>query len=330
MRRRAFLTGLGGAAAAIALPYQPSAQQDPGRPLVGLLSPISAAAAAPNIAAFRSALRDIGYVEGRNMTLVARYGDGASDRLGALAHELVALKPDVIIAGAHSGALAAHAATKTIPIVVISPEDPIVSGFAQSIAKPGGNVTGTWPVGDDALVGKRLDFLKLAVPGLARVAIMFNPGYPGDSVYIAKLPAAARALGLSTQLIEVSDPRKLDAAAAELTRADIQGLYVLQSPPFHSNRANVVSMVLRLKLPAMYGWRDFADAGGLMSYGPNLPEIYRQSARLVGRILKGESPGNLPWELPTRYELILNLKTARATGLVLPNAFVLLADEVIE
>jgi putative ABC transport system substrate-binding protein len=229
-----------------------------------------------------------------------------------------------------ASALAVHAATRTIPTVVITPEDPVVSGFAQSIAKPGGNITGTWPVGDDALVGKRLDFLKLAVPGLTRVAVMFNPGYPGDNVYIAKLPAAAKALGLSVQMIEVRNPRKLDAAAAEVTRADVHGVYVLQSPPFHSARTEVISMMLRLKLPAMYGWRDFADAGGLMSYGPNLPDIYRQSARLVGRILKGKKPGDLPFELPTRYELIINLKTAKATGLVLPNAFVLLADEIIE
>jgi ABC-type uncharacterized transport system substrate-binding protein len=330
MKRRDFIAGLGGGTMAIILPRRSGAQQDLVRPLVGLLSPISAAAAAPNIAAFRSALRDIGYVDGRNMTLVPRYGDGAPDRLVELARELVALKPDVILAGAHSGALAAHAATRTIPIVVITPEDPVVSGFAQSIAKPGGNITGTWPVGDDALVGKRLDFLKLAVPSLARVAVLFNPGYPGDSVYIAKLPAAARALGLSIQMIEVRDPRKLDATATEIMRAGVQGLYVLQSPPFHSARNEVISMVLRLKLPAMYGWRDFADAGGLMAYGPNLPEIYRQSGRLVGRILKGEKPGDLPFELPTRYELIVNLKTAKATGLTLPNAFVLLADEVIE
>jgi ABC-type uncharacterized transport system substrate-binding protein len=327
MKRREFIGLLGGAAA---WPLAARAQDGPVRPLIGLLSPLPAAAAERNFAPFRSALRDLGYLDGRNMTLALRYGEGAADRMAALARELIALKPDVIVAGALSGALAAYAATRTIPIVVITPEDPVVSGFAKSIAKPGGNVTGTWPVGDDALVGKRLDFLKLAVPGLTRVAVLFNPEYPGDSVYIAKLPAAASALGLSTQLIEVRDPRKLDAAAAEITRSGVQGLYVLQSPPFHAARIEVTSMVARLRLPTMYGWRDFADAGGLMSYGPNLPDIYRQSARLVGRILKGEKPGDLPFELPTRYELIVNLKTAKAMGLTLPNSFVLLSDEVIE
>jgi putative ABC transport system substrate-binding protein len=331
MRRRDFITLVGAVGTfPLAVPLAARAQNEPVRPLIGLLSPLPAAAAERNFAPFRSALRDLGYVDGRNMTLALRYGEGAADRMAALARELIALKPDVIVAGALSGALAAYAATRTIPIVVITPEDPVVSGFAKSIAKPGGNVTGTWPVGDDALVGKRLDFLKLAVPGLTRVAVLFNPEYPGDSVYIAKLPAAASALGLSAQLIEVRDPRKLDATAAEIARAGVQGLYVLQSPPFHAARIEVTSMVARLKLPTMYGWRDFADAGGLMSYGPNLPDIYRQSARLVGRILKGEKPGDLPFELPTRYELIVNLKTAKAMGLTLPNSFVLLADEVIE
>jgi putative tryptophan/tyrosine transport system substrate-binding protein len=329
MRRRDFLAMTLGAAAVVR-PQPILAQQEPMRPLVGLLSPLSQSVAARNIAAFRSALRDLGYVDGRNMTLALRYGDGASDRMVPLARELIALKPDVIVAGAHSGALAAYNSTRKIPIVVITPQDPVVSGFAQSIARPGGNITGTWPVGDDALVGKRLDFLKLAVPRLARIAVMYNPDYPGDTVYIAKLPAAARALGLSIELIEVRDMRKLDVVGSEVARANVQGLYVLQTPPFHSARREIASMVASLKLPAMYGWRDFADVGGLMSYGPNLPDIYRQSARLVGRILKGEKPGDLPFELPTRYELIVNLKTAKAMGMTISDSFLLLADEVIE
>jgi putative tryptophan/tyrosine transport system substrate-binding protein len=328
MRRREFITRIAGLAAA--WPFAARAQQAPIRPLIGVLSPLSAAAASRYDAAFRSALRDLGYVEGRNMTLALRYGDGAPERMAPLARELVALNPDVIVAGAHSGALAVHGATRTIPTVVITPEDPVASGLAQSIARPGGNITGTWSVGDDALVGKRLDFLKLAVPSLARVAAIVNPGDPTDRVYTSKLPAAAHALGMALKIIEVRDTSKLDALAAEIMHANAQGLFVSAAPLFFSARTEIAAMMARLKLPAIYGFREFVDAGGLMSYGPSLPDIYRQSARLVDRILKSAKPADLPFELPTRYELIVNLKAAKAIGLAISDSFLLLADEVID
>ena len=326
MRRRDFIRLIGGSAA---LPMPLSAQVLI-RPLIAMLLPISAAAATRNVAAFRSALRDLGYVDGRNMTIELRYGDGAPERMALLARELVALSPDVILAGALSGAAAVHDATQIIPIVTITPENPIASKFAQSIAKPGGNITGLWSLGDDALVGKRLDFLKLAAPNVSRVGVLLNSDDPTDSVLISRLPAAAGALGLAIQSIEVRNASKLDAVADEVTRTGVNALLVGQGPTLNSARASVTAMVMRLKLPAVYGWREFAEVGGLMSYGPNLPDLYRQAARLVGRILKGEKAGDLPFELPTRYELIVNLKTAKAMGLTLPNAFVLLADEVIE
>ena len=237
---------------------------------------------------------------------------------------------DVIVAGATSGALAAYTVTRTIPIVTITAEDPVKTGFAQSIARPSANVTGTWILGDDALVGKGLDLFKLAVPGLARVGAMFNPDDPVDRVQIPPLPAVARTVGVAIEIIEVRDVSKLDAAAAEVMRANVQGLFVGVAPFWHSARTEITAMAARLKLPAVYGWREFADVGGLMSYGPNLPELYRQSARLVDKILKGAKPGDLPFELPTRYELIVNLKTAKAMGLNISNSFLLLADEVIE
>jgi putative ABC transport system substrate-binding protein len=250
--------------------------------------------------------------------------------MAPLARELVALKPDVLYAGARSGAEAVRDATRSIPTVVIMPDDPVVSGFATSIPKPSGNITGLWLLGDDALVGKRLDFLKLAVPHLTRIGALFNPDDPTDRVQMSKLPAAARALGLTAEVIEVRDRDKLGAVPAEIGRANVQAVFVAQSPLFNSARQQIVAMVAQLRLPAVYGFREFADAGGLMSYGPNLPDMYRQSARLVDRILKGAKPGDLPFELPTRYELIVNLKTAKAMGLKIPDAFVLLADEVIE
>jgi putative ABC transport system substrate-binding protein len=326
MKRREFITLLGGAAV---LPLEARAQQQLVRPLIGVLSPLSAASAARNIAGFRSGLRDLGYLEGRNATLEIRYGDGAPERLAPLAQELVALKPDVLMAGARSGALAAQAATRTIPTVIITADDPVVLGVAHSIARPGGNITGTW-FDYDALISKRLEFLKLAVPALARVGVIVNPDDPTDALTIPRLPAAARALGVTLEEFDLRDVTKPDAVAAAIGRAGVQALLVGDGPTLNSARAEITAMAARLRLPAMYGFREFADAGGLMSYGYSLPDAYRQTARLVVRILKGDRPGDLPFELPARYELIVNLKAAKAIGLTIPDSFVLLADEVIE
>jgi putative ABC transport system substrate-binding protein len=327
IKRRQFITLLGRAAAA--WPLAARAQQQPVRPLIGVLSPLSAASAARNIAGFRSGLRDLGYLEGRNATLEIRYGDGAPKRLAPLAQELVALNPDVLMAGARSGALAAQAATQTIPIVIITADDPIVLGVAHSIARPGGNITGTW-FDYDALISKRLEFLKLAVPALARVGVIVNPGDPTDALTIPRLRAATRALGVTLEQFELRDVNKLDAVTAGIRRAGVQALFVGDGPTLLSARAEITAMVARLRLPAMYGFREFADAGGLMSYGYNLPDAYRQAARLVVKILKGDRPSDLPFERPARYELIVNLKAAKAIGLTIPDSFVLLADEVIE
>jgi len=329
MKRREFITLLGGAAV---WPLPARAQQAamPVRPLIAVLSPLSAASASRNVTALRSALRDLGYVEGRNMTLALRYGNGAPESMLPLARELVALNPDVIVAGATSGALAAYTVTRTIPIVMILPEDPVAAGYAQSTARPGGNVTGTWNLVDDTLVGKGLDFFKLAVPNLARVGVLFNPDDPTDGIQFPRLPVAARAIGVTIEGIEVRDLGNLDAVAAQVARANVQGLFVGISPFFLSARTEITAMAARLKLPAMFSWREFTDAGGLMSYGSNLPDLYRTAVGLVDRILKGAKPGDLPFEIPTRYELIVNLKPAKAMGLAIPEAFLLLADEVIE
>jgi putative tryptophan/tyrosine transport system substrate-binding protein len=327
MKRRKFITLISGAAA---WPLAARAQPSPVRPLIGLLSPISAVAASRNVAAFRSGLRDLGYVEGRNMTLALRYGDGVAERMPLLARELVALNPDIILATAVSGTLAAYNATRSIPIITITPQNPVAAGFAQSIARPGGNVTGTWILGDDALIGKGLDFFNLAVPGLARVAALFNPDDPTDALQIPRLPVAARTVGVTIEVIEVRDLGNLDAVTTRVMGANVQGLFLGIAPFWFAALREIPAMMARLKLPAMYSWREFADAGGLMSYGCNLPEMYRQSARFADRILKGWNPGDLPFELPTRYELIVNLKTAKAMGLHISDSFVLLADEVIE
>jgi ABC-type uncharacterized transport system substrate-binding protein len=250
--------------------------------------------------------------------------------MAPLARELVALNPDVIVAGAQSGNSAARNATRTIPIVALTPEDPVAAGIAQNIARPGGNVTGTWMLGDDALAGKGLDFLKLAVPSIARVGAMFNPDDPTDGVQTRRLPALAQAAGIAVELIQARDLSNVDVVAAQIMRANVQGLFVGMGPFYLSARATITAIAARLKLPAVYAWREFAEAGGLMAYGPNLAEMYRQSARLVDRILKGAKPADLPFELPTRYELIVNLKAAKAIGITISDSFLLLADEVIE
>jgi len=241
---------------------------------------------------------------------------------------LVALKPDVLFTGGKAGALAAQVATKTIPIVIVTPENPVVSGLANTIARPGGNVTGTWLLGDDALVGKRLELLRLAVPIVARVGVLANPDDPSDSLTVAQLPAAARALNMAFEVFEVRDVARLDVVSAQIIGAGVQALVVGPGPTFFS--PEITALAARLRLPAMYAFRYFVDVGGLLSYGPNLHDVYRQSARLVARILKGERPADLPIELPTRYELIVNLKTAKALGSTISDSFLLLADEVIE
>jgi len=326
VKRREFISLLGGVAT---WPLAARAQQQPVHPLIGVLSPLSAASAARNIAGFRSGLRDLGYLEGRNVTLALRYGDGAPERMVPLGRDLIGLKPDVLVAGSMSGALASQAATQTIPTVIITPDDPVASGFARSIARPSGNITGMW-FDYDALVDKRLEFLKLAVPAVARVGVIVNPDDPTDAVSIRRLMAATRALGMTLEQFEVRDVTKLDVMAATIGRADVEALLIGDGPTILSARTDIIAMVARLRLPAMYGFREFADAGGLMSYGYNLPDAYRQMARLVVKILKGDRPGDLPFELPARYELIVNLKTAKAIGLMIPDSFVLLADEVIE
>jgi putative tryptophan/tyrosine transport system substrate-binding protein len=221
-------------------------------------------------------------------------------------------------------------ARRTIPIVALTAGDPVASGLANTMARPGGNVTGTWLLGDDALVGKRLQLFKLAVPALARVGVLVNLDDPDDDVWVPRLPAPAHALGMDVHVFEIRDVTKLDAASAQVVRAGVQALLVGHGPTLNSNQAVIAALAARLRLPAIYGFRQFVEAGGLMSYGPSLPDMYRQSARLVTKILKGERPGDLPFELPTRYELVINLKTAKALGLEIPRVLLAQADEVIE
>jgi putative ABC transport system substrate-binding protein len=328
MRRRDFIRLLGGTAAA--WPLAARAQQPARLPLVGLISPLTQAAAVRNVEQFRKGLRDLGYVEGRSVALELRFADGRPERLPEVAAALVTLKPDVILVGSSAGILAAHQVTQAIPLVMITLENPIALGLIKSIARPGTNITGTWLAGDEALVGKRLAMLKDLTPGAARVGAFLNPRDATDAPMFRLLPAAAGALGLDLRVFEVRDASEIEAAFSSAGRAGVQALFVSPTPLFLSNRQEIATTAARLRLPAVYGWREFAEAGGLASYGPNLPDIYRRSAGVVDKILKGANPADLPIEIPTRFDLVVNLKAAKAIGLTISDRFLLLADEVIE
>jgi putative ABC transport system substrate-binding protein len=275
-------------------------------------------------------MRDLGYMEGRNVAFALRFAEGDVTRLPALAHELVNLNPAVIVVGSPAAVREVHNATRTIPIVMNTSYDPMALGVAVSMARPGSNVTGFWSEGDEALIGKRLELLKHASPGISRVGVMVNPDDAGDARPLDALPAAARALGLTVRVLEVRTAAEFEPAFAAAAREGLEGLHVSQVPLFNSRRAEVTALAARARLPAIYSFREFAVAGGLISYAASLPDIYRRFASQVDKILKGAIPGDLPIERATRFELVVNLKTAKAIGLTIPEPFLLLADELIE
>ena len=318
--------------------------------LGGLFSPVAAGAQqaakiarigylSPNLAAdphlpeaFRQGLRDLGHVEGRNLVIEYRDAAGEYDRLPALAAELAALKVDVIVAANTPGALAAKRATSALPIVFVAVGDPIGSGLVASLARPGGNVTGT-SGGAPELVGKCLEQLKQAVPGVSRVAVLWQPGAYGEGTEKNMLKAAevaAQALGLRPQFVEARGPGDFDRVFSEMTKARADGLTVLSGAMFISERRRLVDMAAKNRLPAVYAWREFVDAGGLLAYGPNLADLFRRAATYVDRILKGTKPADLPVEQPTKFELLINLKAAKALGLTIPQSVLARADQVVE
>jgi putative tryptophan/tyrosine transport system substrate-binding protein len=328
MKRRQFITLLGGAAAA--WPLAARAQQA-AMPLIGVLSPVSAAVAVRNIAAFRQALRDLGYVEGRNIAIEYRFAEGVSERLTRSAAELVGLNPSVIVVGSMSGIMSASKVTRTVPLIMIGgTEDPVRLGLVESFARPGGNVTGFLLTADQEILGKRLQLLHDAAPGISRVGVMANPDSAGDAAELKMVPSVAGRVGLRYRLFEVRTEGELDAALAAVASDDLQALYVSWAPVFNFHRARVIAVASNLRLPAIYGFREFVQSGGLMSYGPDLPDQYRRAATYVDKILKGARPGELPLQLAEKYELVINLKTAKVLGLTISESFLLLADEVIE
>ena len=276
-------------------------------------------AASPHLReAFLQELRDLGYIEGRNLVIEYRSAEGKSEQLPALAAELVALKVDVIVAPSTVAAQAAKQATRTLPIVSVA--IPVTSGLVTSLARPGGNVTGLSFFSPE-LVGKCLEQLKLAVPAVSRVAALWQPGGQGEPTEKEMLKAAevaARALGVRLQFVEARGPENFDRAFSEMTRARAGALTVLPSNMFISERRRLVDLAAKNRLPAVYPWREFVDAGGLMSYGLNVADLFRRAATYVDKILKGAKPADLPVEQPTKFELVINLKTAKVLGLTIP------------
>jgi putative ABC transport system substrate-binding protein len=327
--RRTFLAGTG--AALFATSFAAEAQQAAKVARIGWLA--ANLAASPHLPeAFRQGLRDLGYVEGRNVVIEYRDAEGKPERLPALAAELVALKVDVIVAGGTPQALAAKQATRTIPILFPVATDPITDGLVTSLARPGGNVTGLSFLAPE-LVGKRLELLKQAVPGVSRVAVLWQPGGLGERTekdMLKGAEVAARALGVRLQFVEARGPADFDRAFSEMTRARADALTVLSSSMLFNERRRLVDLAVKNRLPAVYPYREAVDAGGLMAYGANVADLWRRAATYVDRILKGTKPGDLPVEQPTKFELVINLKTAKALGLTIPPSLLGRADEVIQ
>jgi putative ABC transport system substrate-binding protein len=329
MERRTFLGVIAGSL--LTAPLAAEAQQAGKVARIGWLG--DSPAASPHLdEAFRQGLRDLDYVEGRNVVIEYRWAEGKFERLPALAAELVALKVDVILAGTVLAAVAAKQAIRTIPIVFAAVADPLGSGLVTSLARPGGNVTGLSVLSPE-LVGKRLEQLKQALPGVSRVAVLWQPGAFGERTEQDMLKAAevaARALGVRLQFVEARGPTDFDRAFSDMTRAHAGALTVLPSPMFLNERRRLVDLAAKHRLPAGYPWREGADAGGLISYGPSLADLYRRAATYVDKILKGAKPGDLPVEQPTKFELVINLKTAKALRLTIPPSLLQRADEVIQ
>jgi ABC-type uncharacterized transport system substrate-binding protein len=327
MRRREFITLLGGAAAA--WPVVARAQQ-PAMPVIGFLDTRSPDAIADRLRAFRQGLKDTGYVERENVGIEYRWAEGQYDRLRELAAELVRRPVAAIVATSTSSALAAKAATTTIPIAFLTASDPVKDGLVASLARPGGNMTGINFVSAE-LTAKRLELLRELVPAAGRVAVLINPANVSTAeTTLRDVVPAARAIGQQIQVFNASTTREIDEAFANLMRERSDALFVGIDQFLISRRAQLVNLVARHAVPATFPNREFTEIGGLMSYGANIPDAYRQVGVYVGRLLKGAKPEDLPVVQATKFELVINASTARMLGLTVPDKMLVAADEVIE
>ena len=326
MRRRHFTSILGGATAT--WPFAAHTQQK-ATPVIGYLAPATPGTAAPSLAAIREGLSEAGYVEGQNLTIEYRWAEGRFDRLPALAADLVGRKVDVIVAGAAPAPHAAKNATSTIPIVFITGRDPVGDGLVASLARPGGNLTGVSFLAAE-LNPKRFELLSELVPQAKVIALLVNPSIPLTEHMMRDVQEAARAKGVLLHTLKASTESEIDAAFASLVQRQAGALVVSADPFFNSRREQLVALAARYAVPAVYEWREIATAGGLISYGPSLPASFHAAGVYAGRILKGANPADLPIVQPTTFELVINLKTAKALGITVPSTLLTRADEVIE
>ena len=297
---------------------------------IGFLGGASPSSASHNVAAFRQGLQALGYIEGQNIVIEYRFAEGRNERFPDLAAELVRLKVDVILAVIMPAAVAAKNATGTIPIVTANAIDPVETGLVASLARPGGNVTGLTATAGPEITGKQLELLKAAVPRVSRVAVLWNPTRPEHPRILREAEGAARSLRLQLQLLEARRLDEFDSAFAAMTRERAGALFVLQDSMFFLHRTRLADLAAKSRLPTMGALRDYAEAGGLMAYAANLPDLLRRAATFVDKILKGARPADLPMEQPTRFDLIINLKTAKALGLTFPQTILIGADHLIQ
>jgi putative ABC transport system substrate-binding protein len=324
MRRREFIAWIAGAAAA--LPLEAIAQQNRRQARVGILNYFDARYS--RVTEFTESLRELGYIEGQNVVTIHRWADGQLSRLPALASELVAGKIDVMIA-LGPATWAARQSTSTIPIVTTFSGDPIGMGLVSNLARPGGNVTGFTYMSTD-LAAKRLELLRQIYPDHANFAVLYNPHEPSTKFELEQTEAAAQSLGVKLLRLAASQPGDLETAFSAASQDRSGGVIVFTHGFAEFYRRNIIEAAARHRMPTMYGWRDFVSEGGLMSYGPNVLTMVRTAASYVDRIIKGEKPGDLPMQQPTRLELVVNLKTAKALGVDLPQTLIVRADEVID
>ena len=325
--RRVFLGTLAGGL--LAAPLAAEAQQARKVWRIGFLGFTSASFATARVDAFRLGLQELGYVEGRNLTVEFRWADGNVDRLPALATELMNLKFDVIVTQGTEATVAAHAATTTMPIVFTVASDPVAAGLVSSLARPGGNVTGLTDIASE-VAGKRLELMREAVPGVARIGVLWNPANASAGPQMKNTVAAGKILGLSVRSIEVKDVNHLDGAFAEAVRDRSGAVVVLPDAGLVGRRNEIAQLTLKNRLPSIAWTPEFAESGCLMAYGPNIIEMHHHAATYVDKILKGAKPADLPVEQPTKFQLVINLKTAKALGLTIPPSLLRRADEVTQ
>ena len=327
MRRRDLIAALGSAAAT--WPFAARAQQPAKLPSIGFMGQTTRSVAGEWTAAFVQRLRELGWIDGHNVAIEYRWGEGRNERFAEIAAEFVRLKVDVIVTSGTSQVLAAKQATSVIPIVFATAGDPVGTGLVTSLARPGGNVTGLSNQMLD-LAGKQLELLREVVPNLRRLAIIGNVDNPVVVIEIGEVQAAARMLGLEVVILEIRRAEDIALAFEALVEGRAQALYVTSDALVITNRARIHTLAMGMRLPTMYGSRDYVEAGGLMSYGPNYPNQFRRAAEYVDKILRGAKPGDIPVEQPTKFDLVINLTTAKALGLEIPPTLLARADEVIE